>query len=63
MTYKSSAAGLYLGGGKALIVADPRTDKTEALFRAFGRFLDTLGGRYIATEDVGMNVADLLHVA
>ncbi|PZC46653.1 MAG: leucine dehydrogenase [Chloroflexi bacterium] len=63
MTYKSSAAGLYLGGGKALIVADPRTDKTEALFRAFGRFLDTLGGRCIATEDVGMTVADLLHVA
>ena len=63
MTYKSAVAGLHLGGGKSLILADPRKDKTEALLRSFGRFLDTLGGRYIATADVGMGVADLLHVS
>ena len=63
MTYKSAVAGLHLGGGKSLIQADPRKDKTEALLRSFGRFLDTLGGRYITTADVGMTTADLLHVA
>ena len=63
MTYKSAVAGLPLGGGKALIWADPRTDKTEALLRAFGRFVDTLGGRYITTEDVGMTPADLEPIA
>ena len=52
MTYKSAAADLALGGGKALIVADPQKDKTEALFRAFARHVDTLGGRYITTTDV-----------
>ena len=59
MTYKSAAAGLPLGGGKALIMADPRTQKTEALLRAFGRFVDTLGGRYITTEDVGTVLRDM----
>ena len=63
MTYKSAVAGLPLGGGKALIWADPRTDKTEALLRAFGRFVDSLGGRYITTEDVGMTPADLEPIA
>ena len=63
MTYKSAAAGLPLGGGKALIMADPRKDKSEALFRAFGRFVDTLGGRYITTEDVGSTMQDLEWVA
>ena len=63
MTYKSAVAGLPLGGGKALIWADPRTDKTEALLRAFGRFVDTLGGRYITTEDVGMTPPDLEPIA
>lgn len=53
MTYKSAAAGLPLGGGKGLIMADPRTDKTEAMFRSYGRFVDTLQGRYVTTEDVG----------
>lgn len=63
MTYKSAVAGLSLGGGKALILADPRKDKNEALLRAFGRFVDTLGGKYLTTEDVGMTLADLEHIA
>ena len=63
MTYKSAVAGLPLGGGKALILADPRTDKSEALLRAFGRYVDTLGGRYLTTEDVGMSPDDLEHIA
>ena len=63
MTYKSALAGLDLGGGKALIMADPRTDKSEALFRSFGRSLDTLGGKFIVAEDVGATPADMVHVA
>ncbi len=63
MTYKSAVAGLPLGGGKALIVADPHKDKSEALLRAFGRYVDTLGGRYVTTEDVGMTPRDLEHIA
>ena len=59
MTYKSAAAGLPLGGGKAVIIADSRTQKTEALLRAYGRFLDTLGGRYLTTTDVGSIGRDL----
>ena len=62
MTYKSALAGLDLGGGKALIIGDPRTDKTEALFRAHGRFVNTLGGRFLTTEDVGTLVEDMVHV-
>ena len=50
MTYKAAAAGLSLGGGKGLIIADSRTDKTEALLRAFGRAVESLGGRYITTS-------------
>src|SRR5437764_9631346 len=53
MTYKAAAAGLDLGGGKAVIVGDPRRIKTEELLRAYGRFIDTLRGRYITAEDVG----------
>lgn len=60
MTYKSAAAGLHLGGGKALIWADPRTQKTEAMLRAFGRFVESLGGRYITTEDVGSSQEDMV---
>lgn len=56
MTYKSAAAGLNLGGGKAVIIGDPRTMRTEALFRSFGRFVEGLGGRYITAEDSGTNV-------
>ena len=63
MTYKSAAADVALGGGKALIIADPHTQKTEALLRAFGRFVDTLGGRYITTEDVGCTPRDMEYVA
>lgn len=53
MTYKNAAAGLNLGGGKAVIIGDPRKDKNEAMFRAFGRFVESLNGRYITAEDVG----------
>jgi leucine dehydrogenase len=59
MTYKASVAGLNLGGGKAVIIGDPHKDKSEALFRAFGRFIDTLNGRYITAEDVGIDVNDM----
>ncbi|MEE9199081.1 MAG: Glu/Leu/Phe/Val dehydrogenase [Dehalococcoidia bacterium] len=62
MTYKSSLAGLDMGGGKALIIGDPNEDKTEALFRAHGRFIDTLGGRFITTEDVGIVVDDIVNM-
>jgi glutamate dehydrogenase/leucine dehydrogenase len=59
MTYKAAAAGLPLGGGKAVIIGDPATDRTEALMRAYGRFLDGLGGRYVTAEDVGTTTADM----
>ncbi|MGH8911025.1 MAG: Glu/Leu/Phe/Val family dehydrogenase, partial [Acidimicrobiia bacterium] len=62
MTYKAAAAGLDLGGGKAVIMGDPRTDKSERLFRAYGRFVDSLGGRYITAEDVGTTTADMTYV-
>ena len=63
MTYKSAAAGLDLGGGKAVIIGDPHTDKSERLFRAYGRFVESLGGRYITAEDVGTTVDDITLVA
>lgn len=59
MTYKSALAGLNLGGGKSVIIGDPREHKTEALLEAMGRFLNQLGGLYIAAEDSGTSVADL----
>jgi leucine dehydrogenase len=59
MTYKAAIADLDLGGGKAVILADAKRDKTEALLRAFGRAVERLGGRYITAEDVGTNVADM----
>jgi len=59
MTYKSALAGLALGGGKSVILGNPRTEKTEALLKAMGRFVDSLGGRYIAAEDSGTSVADI----
>lgn len=59
MTYKNAVAGLNLGGGKAVIIGDPRKDKSEALFRAFGRCVESLGGRYITAEDVGTTVQDM----
>ena len=59
MTYKAAAAGLNLGGGKAVIVGDPKKDKTEALLRAFGRYVDSLNGLYITAEDVGTDIDDM----
>ena len=59
MTYKSAAAGLDLGGGKAVILGDPATEKTEALLRVYGQFVETLSGRYITAEDVGTTQADM----
>lgn len=59
MTYKSAAAGLNLGGGKAVIIGDAKTMKSESLFRAFGRFVQSLSGRYITAEDVGTQVSDM----
>ena len=58
MTYKAAASGLNLGGGKSVIIGDPRADKSEALFRSFGRYIETLGGRYIVAEDVGTSTED-----
>ena len=62
MTYKSAAAGLNLGGGKAVILGNSKTDKNEMLFRAFGRYVETLNGRYITAEDVGTDVNDMEYV-
>lgn len=59
MTYKAAAAGLDLGGGKAVIIGDPRRDKTDALLRAYGRYVDALAGRYVTAEDVGTTQADM----
>jgi leucine dehydrogenase len=59
MTYKNAAAGLNLGGGKTVIIGDPRKDKNEAMFRAFGRYIQGLNGRYITAEDVGTTVDDM----
>src|SRR5690554_680964 len=59
MTYKNAAAGLNLGGGKTVILGDPRKDKSEEKFRALGRFIQGLGGRYITAEDVGTSVQDM----
>lgn len=63
MSYKNSLAGLDLGGGKAVIIGDPRTIKSEALLRAYGRFVATLGGRYITACDVGTFSSDMDIVA
>ncbi len=59
MTYKAAMAGLSLGGGKSVVIGDPHKDKTEPMLRSLGRFVDSLGGRYIVAEDVGMSVADM----
>ena len=59
MTYKAAAAGLNLGGGKGVIIGDPKKDKSEALFRAFGRYVESLGGLYITAEDVGTDMEDM----
>lgn len=59
MTLKNAAAGLDHGGGKAVIIGDPRQIKTEALLRAYGRLIDSLGGLYITAEDVGTTAEDM----
>ena len=59
MTYKYAAAGVNLGGGKAVIIGDPKKYKTEALMRAMGRFIDQQGGEYITGEDVGTTLDDM----
>ena len=59
MTYKNAAAGLNLGGGKTVIIGDSHTQKSEELFRAFGRYVQSLNGRYITAEDVGTTVQDM----
>ncbi len=59
MSYKNALAGLDLGGGKAVIIGDPARDKTEALLRAYGRFVQSLNGRYITACDVGTYSADM----
>ena len=63
MSYKSALADLPLGGGKAVIIADPRRDKTPELLRAMGRLVDSLGGAYITAEDSGTSEADMRHIA
>lgn len=62
MTYKAAAAGLNLGGGKAVIIGDPKTKKTEAMFRAFGAYVNSLQGLYITAEDVGTTVKDMEYI-
>ena len=59
MSYKNAVADLEMGGGKSVIIGDSRTQKTPELFQAFGRAVDTLGGRYWSAEDVGVSVADI----
>ena len=62
MTYKSAVAGINLGGGKSVIVGDNKRTDREALFRAHGRFVETLNGRYITAEDIGTSPADMEHI-
>lgn len=63
MTYKSALAGLPLGGGKAVIIGDAKKDKSEAFFKAYGRFVNALGGKYITAEDVNIRTSDIAIVA
>lgn len=63
MTYKNSISGLNLGGGKAVIIGDSRSMKSEALFRRFGKFVNSLGGKYITAEDVGISPVDMTWVS
>jgi leucine dehydrogenase len=62
MTYKNAVAGLKLGGGKSIIIGDNKTTDREKLFRAHGRFVESLGGRYITAEDVGTSTRDMDYV-
>jgi leucine dehydrogenase len=62
MTYKNSISGLNLGGGKAVIIGDSRSMKSEAMFRRFGKFVESLAGKYITAEDVGISPEDMTWV-
>ncbi len=62
MTYKNAVAGLNLGGGKSVMIGDNKTRDRELLFRSHGRFVESLGGRYITAEDVGTSTADMDYV-
>ena len=62
MSFKAAISGLKLGGGKAVIIGNSNKDKTPALMRKFGQFVNTLGGKYITAEDVGMNTQDMEYV-
>ena len=63
MTYKSAAANLPLGGGKSVIIGNPKQDKTQQLLHAMGRFVDEFGGKYIAAEDSGISEGDIKTMA
>ncbi|HEY0768119.1 MAG TPA: Glu/Leu/Phe/Val dehydrogenase dimerization domain-containing protein [Steroidobacteraceae bacterium] len=63
MSYKNAMAGVPFGGGKAVIIGEARKAKTPELFEAYGRFVDSLGGRYVTAEDVGTTMADMAVVA
>ena len=62
MTYKSALAGLNVGGGKAVLIGDPNKLKSEAYFRRFGKFIESLNGKYITAGDVNITVKDLAHI-
>ncbi|NMM46864.1 Glu/Leu/Phe/Val dehydrogenase [Flammeovirgaceae bacterium KN852] len=62
MTFKNALAGLNIGGGKAVIIGDPRQLKNEAFLRRFGRFVESLNGKYVTAEDVSMSTADMVYI-
>lgn len=62
MTFKAAITGLNLGGGKAVIIGNPRTGKSEALMRRFGKFVNNLAGKYITAEDVGTTTKDMEYI-
>ncbi|TAD99982.1 MAG: Glu/Leu/Phe/Val dehydrogenase [Bacteroidetes bacterium] len=63
MTFKNALAGLNIGGGKAVIIGDPRQDQSEVMMRSFGRFIKNMNGKYITAEDVGMTMQSLEYIA
>src|ERR1700742_749061 len=63
MTYKSAISGLNLGGGKAVLIGDAKTVKSEALWRRYGKFVDSLNGKYITAEDVNTSAPDMEYIA
>jgi leucine dehydrogenase len=62
MTFKAAISGINLGGGKAVIIGDARTQKTEAFLRRFGKFVNSLNGKYITAEDVNMKTSDMEYI-